>query len=104
MGGVAGEVIELVGVVAVVVEFLGSVLVENQPPIPTPDGMVAEIGRCDGGALPRRGRFVQLRHEGKPLQVGVPRQLAQFDQRRVDVEQAGGFRAGLAGTDAWSGQ
>jgi len=64
MLGIFGQVLELVGIGPVVVEFLGSVLVGDQSPVTGPYGMIAEIGGGDGGLLSSRVRIIELRNKG----------------------------------------
>ena len=95
MVGIVGEVSEFVRIVAVVVEFLGAVFVDDQSPVATPNGVIAEIRGGDCGTVPARRRVLELWDERKPFEVVVLRQAAQLDKRRVDVEQAGGLPAGF---------
>ena len=102
-GGIVSEVSEFVRIVAMVVEFLGAVFVDDQSPVAAPHGVVTEIRGGDRRTVPARRRDLELRDERKPFEVAVLRQAAQLDERRIDVEQAGGFPAGFAGRNAGAG-
>ena len=93
MGWDVGEVVELVWIVPMAVQFLGSVFVNNQSPVAAADGVIAEVRRCDRRPFPGCCWIAQLSDQGCSFEVPVLRQFAQLDQRRVDVDQPGRFVA-----------
>ena len=99
-GGIVSEVSEFIRIVAVVVELLGAVFVDDQSPVAAPNGVVTEIRGGDRRAIAARRRVLELWDERKSFEAGVLRQTAQLDKRRVDVEQAGGLPAGFTRRNA----
>jgi hypothetical protein len=76
MLGIFGEVLELVGIGSVVIEFLGSVLVGDQSPVTGSYGVIPKVGRGDGGMLPRCVRIIELRDKGNSFEPIVFGQVA----------------------------
>ena len=103
MSGIVGQVVEFVLISPVIIEFLGAVFVSDQSPVSSTDGVIAEIGRGDSWPVTRCRGVVQLGNEGNAFEVGILRSLAQFDESGVDVDQTGGFCAGITRLDTGSG-
>ena len=96
-----GNVVELVGIISVVVKFLGSIVINNEPPVAVANRVVSCIRRSDCWLYSGLFRVTELRNKRDALEFWVHRQLAKFYQGGIDVDQAGGFRARVAGLDAW---
>ena len=87
------EVRPLVRVPAQVVEFLRAVGVVDVAPVLGAHRMVVLIVRRDGGPRARGFRVLQLRREAVAFDSLARRQVAEFEQRRINVEQLHGLTA-----------
>ena len=65
---IIGEVGVLLGVAAVVVEFPGSVLVDNETPVARAHGMIAKVRGNDRRLLALRRGIFELWRELDPVQ------------------------------------
>ena len=89
MGGIICQITKLIWIRSMVIKFLGTIAIRNQPPISRADGVIAKIGRCDRRSIPVGRRVTELRDQRKPFQIRIWRQLAQLNKRWIDIDQAG---------------
>ena len=100
---IVGKVPKFIRVIPVIVKLLRAILINNQPPIATADGVVTKVRRSDRRLSAVLLRIKQLRHERHALEMLSPRQTTKLGQGRIQIDQAGRLFAGSVRLDPWAG-
>lgn len=96
---IVGKVPIFVGVSAMVVEFFASVAIANVAEVLTSGGVIVVLPCGDRRGVAFCLGIVQLSEKTRSIQTFHGRQLAEFEQGRVDVDQADGSTAFVSPMD-----
>ena len=83
-----GREIILVPRIVVRIEFVGAVVISNVTIIMRANGVVSRTFGHQGGATPRSIRILEKRDQRGSIVISLWRKPSEFDEGRIDVDQA----------------